>query len=140
MSFFAWGPNSIYSAPSTGGPVTNPTTATLLAEIDFNSSQVSVPAGGKTYGVTWIVGVPATVATFLLDHALSTGVGSTGIRRQIVAPVSSNQTIQLFTKHHIDPPSTANSNVQGQGDRLRVRIGSSFTGSAHATIIAEPLN
>ena len=136
MSFFGWGPNSVESSQL--GLVTNPTTATLLAEVDLNSSMVHVKAGGQTFGVTWILSVPTTVATFLCDHALSTGVASTGIRNQIAAPLSSNQTIQLFTKHHVQSTQQTTA-AAGQGDRFRVRLASSFTGSAGAKIIVEPL-
>lgn len=125
MSFFGWGPNSVESTDL--GVKTSLSTQTLLAEIDLNSSMVSVKAGGQCFGVTWIVGTQTTVATFLLDHALSTGTGSTGLRNQTVVEVSSAQSAQYFTKHQAQP-----------GDRFRVRLASSIV-SANAKIIAEPL-
>ena len=125
MSFFGWGNRSI-SSPSTG-LVPNPTTATLIAEVDLNGSNASIRSGGEAWGVTWIVGTPTTLATFLLDHALSTGTGSTGLRNQTVVEVSSGQSAQYFTKHNVEP-----------GDRFRVRLASSIV-SANAKIIAEPL-
>lgn len=126
MGFFGTGNHAIESTQL--GSVTNPTTQTLLAEIDFNSTMATARSGGEPYQVSWIVGLPATVATFLLDHALSTGTASTGIRNQTVVQVSSNQSGQFVTKHTIQP-----------GDRLRVRVASSFTGSANAKIIADPI-
>ena len=125
MSWFGWGPNSIESTDI--GVKTTLSTQSLLAEVDLNGSNASIMAGGQTWGVTWIVGTPTTLATFLLDHALSTGTGSTGLRNQTVVEVSSGQSAQFFTKHHVFP-----------GDRFRVRLASSIV-SANAKIIAEPL-
>jgi hypothetical protein len=125
VSFFGWGPNSIES--TTIGVQVTVSTQTLLAEVDLNGTNATVKAGGQCWGVTWIVGTPATLATFLLDHALSTGTASTGIRNQTVVEVSSGQSAQFFTKHQALP-----------GDRFRVRLASSIV-SANAKIIAEPL-
>src|SRR3990167_2698676 len=113
MSFFGWGPNSIES--TTKGVQTTLSSQTLLAEVDLNSSMITVPANGRCFGVTWIVGTPSTGAVFLLDHALSTGTASTGIRNQTVVSVSSAQSGQFFTKHQAVA-----------GDRFRVRVASSI--------------
>ena len=76
----------------------------------------------------------STIATFLLDHAISTGVAATGVLNQTVVTVSSGQTGQFFTKHFVDPTDA----VAPQGHRFRVRLQTSVV-SAHAKIIAEPL-
>lgn len=125
MSFFGTGNQSINSTQL--GVVATPTTATLLAEVDLNDTMGHVRAGGEPYGVTWIVGTQTTLATFLLDHALSTGIGSTALREQTVVEVSSGQSGQFFTKHNVQP-----------GDRFRVRVESTVI-AANAKIIAEPL-
>lgn len=131
MSFFASGNRTIES--TTIGVQTTLSTASLLAEVDVNGTNASLYRGGQVWGVTWIVGAPATGATFLLDHALSTGVASTGIVSQTVVSLSSGQTGQYFTKHTLE-----NELAGLQGHRFRVRLASSVV-SAHAKIIAEPL-
>ena len=125
MSWFGWGPNSIES--TTIGVQVTLSTQSLLAEVDLNGTNASVPAGGQVWGVTWIVGTPTTLATFLLDHASSTDTTTSGIRNQTVVECSSGQSAQFFTKHHAR-----------QGDRFRVRLASSIV-SANAKVIAEPL-
>lgn len=126
MSFFATANPTVESTAL--GVTSNPSTATLLAEID--STQMPVIRGGQRMGVTWIVGVQSTLCTFLLEQALSTGLDmSTAGRSQTVVEVSSGQSAQFFTKHTVE-----------QGDRFRVRVNSSFTGGANAKIIAEYLD
>lgn len=128
MSFFGWANRGIESTQR--GLSANPTTGTLIAEVDVNGSNASVIAGGQVWGVTWIVGNLTTVATFLLDHALSTSISDTGIINQTVVVMSSGNSAQFYTKHNLE---STNAN------RFRVRVGSSFTGSVSAKIIAEPL-
>lgn len=125
MSFFGWGNRAIES--TTIGVQTSLSSASLLAEVDLNGSNASIGAGGAAWGVTWIVGTPTTLATFLLDHASSTDVSTGGIKNQTVVEVSSGQSAQFFTKHNVE-----------HGDRFRVRVASSIV-SANAKIIAEPL-
>ena len=125
VSFFAWGNRAIES--TTIGVQATLSSQSLLAEVDLNGTNAFVKSGGEAWGVTWIVGTPTTMATFLLDHALSTGTGSTGLRNQTVVEVSSGQSAQFYTKHNVFA-----------GDRFRVRLASSIV-SANAKIIAEPL-
>lgn len=125
MSFFGWGNRSINS--TTLGLTSNPTTATIVAELV--SSALRIPSGGGPYQVTWIVGAQTTLATFQLEQTLSTGLDmSTAGRDQAVVMVSSGQSAQFVTKHNLE-----------EGDRLRVRMNSSLTGAVAAKIIAEPL-
>ncbi len=131
MSFFATGNRAIES--TTIGVQVTLSTASLLAEVDVNGTNASLYPGGQAWGVSWIVGAPTTGATFLLDHALSTGVASTAIVNQTVVSLSSGQTGQYFTKHNLE---TSQAGLQGH--RFRVRVASSVV-SAHAKIIAEPL-
>lgn len=131
MSFFGWG-NPALRSGDTGsfGLATNPTTATILAEIDFNGTNATILAGGRQFGVTWIVGTLTTNAVFRLEQVQSTALDlaeSTVYRDQITVPVSSAASAQYFTKHTIH-----------RGDRLRVRLNSS-TPNAAAWISAEPM-
>lgn len=127
MSFFGIGNRTINSTQM--GVISTPDTATLLAEVDLNDTMAHVRDGGEPYGVTWIVGSNgSTRTTFLLDQALSTGVGTTAIRDQTVAVVSSASGAQFYTKHNVFP-----------GDRFRVRVASTVD-AANAKIIAEPLS
>lgn len=131
MSWFGVGPNSIES--TTIGVQATLSTATLLAEVDLNGTNASAYGAPQAWGVTWILSAQSTGATFLCDHARSTGVGSTAIISQTVASVSSQASGQYFTKHVVDPNETGL-----QGHRFRVRVASSVA-SAAAKIIAEPL-
>ena len=128
MSYFGIGNRTINSTQM--GVVATPTTSTLLAEIDFNSTMAVVRSGGEPYGVTWIVGSGSgsTITTFLLDQCLSTGIGSTAIVDQTVVQVSSGASAQYYTKHNMEP-----------GHRLRVRVASTVL-AANGKIIAEPLS
>lgn len=127
MSFFGWGNRTVVGAST--GPVSNPTTATLVAEIDCNGTNASVKAGGEPWQVSWIVGTQTTLATFRLEHNLSTGLAQDTASRQVsIVHVSSGQSAQFITKHNVEP-----------GDRFRVRVQSSITASVSATIIGEPL-
>jgi len=126
MSFFGWANRAVES--TTLGVQVTLSTDTLLAEVDLNGTNATVPRNGQVWGVTWILASPTTNAIFLLDHALSTGtLNSTGLRNQTVVAVSSAQSAQFYTKHNVEV-----------GDRFRVRIASSVV-SAAAKIIAEPL-
>ncbi len=132
MSFFGWANRPVNSG-STGvlGPQSNPSTQTLLAELDFNGTNATILPSGAVWGVTWIVGVGTTLGVLNLEHCQSTDLDmtqSTTYRRQVTVHLSSGQSAQFFTKHNIE-----------KGDRLRVRVNSTFTGAASAYISAEPL-
>ena len=128
MSFFGFGNRTIVSTGQTGSTAAM-TTATLLAEIDINSSMATARAGGEPWLVNWIVGAGTTQVIYLLEHTLSTGLDmSTAGREQIPVFLSSGQTAQYVSKHQVFP-----------GDRFRVRVESTVTGRGAATIFAEPL-
>ena len=128
MSFFITVNLSINSAISTA-VISNPSSGTLLAEIDCNDTMSHVRSGGEPWQVTWIVGTQTTLATFRLEHCLSTGLDISTAGRDITyVMVSSGQSAQFVTKHNVEP-----------GDRFRVRVNSTFTGVVAAKIIAEPL-
>lgn len=121
---------------STGdGNVSNPSTASLIAEI--LPAQLAIATQSATAGsgspvamrVTWLVGTnQSTVATFRLEQALSTGLGSTAIRDQTLVATPAGQSAQYVLNYVVQP-----------GDRLRAILNSSLTGTAYAKIQAEPL-
>ena len=119
-----WGNEPINSS---GGLTANPTTASLIAEVDSTALGSTGWAAGKSYQVSWIVGA-STLAVMRLEHCLSTGLGSTAIRDVVYAHTPSGVSPQYVTAHKLEP-----------GDRLRVRVNSSFTGNASAWISAEPM-
>lgn len=133
MSFFGTGNRSVNSTgvivSTGGGYITNPTTATLLAEVDCNDTMAHVNVASEPWQVSWIVGTQTTLATFRLEQALSTGLLMSSAGRDLtVVMVSSGQSAQFVTKHNVLP-----------GDRFRIRVESSFTGGAAGKIVAEPL-
>lgn len=128
MSWFGTGNRTINST-GLGTVTSNPTTGSLIAEIDCNDSLAHVRSGGEPWQVTWIVGTQTTLATFRLEQTLSTGLDmSTAGRDLTIVMASSGQSAQFVTKHNVTP-----------GDRFRVRVESSFTGAVAAKIIAEPM-
>ena len=95
----------------------DPSTATLVAEVTGLIDRV--------YEVRWCVGA-STGALFRLEHALSSGLGSTGIRDQTMVFTASNQSAEYVFAY------------KGEvGDRFRVLVNSSFTGSVAGKISAE---
>ena len=95
----------------------DPTTATLVAEVPGLQDRL--------YEVRWCVGA-STGALFRLEHALSTGLGSTGIRDQVMVFTGSNQSAEYVFSYKAE-----------SGDRFRVLVNSSFTGTVSAKISAE---
>lgn len=129
-----WAPGNRAVGSTQMGVVSNPTTATLLAEIDFNGTMAGCLSGGQSFQATWILGAQTTLAVFLCEHTLSTGLdmstaaASTLTGCQFVVMGSSGQSAQFVTRHKVNP-----------GDRFRVRVNSSFTGGAACYIQAESM-
>lgn len=123
MAWRDWGNPAIYS--TTAQPVSNPSTATLVAEID--STQLGTAhwqAGQKRQClVTWLVGAD-TNATWQFERVESTALASTGQVVYVKTPTA--QTGQYMTSVTLQKNS-----------RLRVRANSTFTASATASITAE---
>lgn len=125
MSWRDWGNQAIKSTELS--VVGNPSSSALLAEIDSTQfGSTSWPAS-KEYLVSWVVGA-SSLASFRLEHCLSTGLGSTAIRDRTVIFSPVGQSGQYVMNYTIEP-----------GDRLRVRVDSTFTGNAFAKITAEPM-
>ncbi len=119
-----WGNRSINS---TSGVAGNPSTSTLLAELDSTRLGTVDFRTGKNFQVSWIVGA-STIATYRLEHCLSTGLGSTAIRDVTLVQVPANQSGQYMLSYKLEP-----------NDRLRVRANAGFTGNGVAKIAAEPM-
>lgn len=119
---------------STQGEATNPTSTVLLAEIT-GLGPSSVTPGFELYEGRVIVGA-STLAVALVEHCLSSGLGSSALRssgsagelgqRVIYTPVMQSGQYMIRLRAFT-------------GDRLRVRLSTTITGTAAATIILEPL-
>jgi hypothetical protein len=112
---------------STQGTQSNPTTATLIAQVSGLASQ--------NYEARILCGC-STLAVFHLEQCLSTGLGSTALREgggylgRRVLRATVGQTGQYVLR------------FKGEsGDLVRLRVGgSTFTADADATIQLEPLS
>lgn len=135
MAEWALGSPPIVQPLSTVVVTANPSTASLIAELEPTSSGLynglypgSSTNAHRNFQVTWICGA-STNATWRLEQCLSTGLDmSTAGRWSMAVITPSNQTAQYTHRLRLTI-----------GDRLRVRVNSSFTGNAAAQIIAEPL-
>lgn len=125
MAYFDWGNAPIHSTDSTA--VSNPSTATLVGELDSTQLASTAWASAKLFRVTWVVGA-STLAVWRLEQALSTALASTSIRDTTFLQTPSAQSGQYMLTYKLEP-----------GDRLRARVNSTFTGTATAKISAEPL-
>ena|SRR3990167_4388659 len=125
MAFYDWGNVPVNS---TQDVASNPTTGVLIAEIVSSQFGGNLAARAGSYRVTWIVGA-STLASFRLEHCLSSGLGSTALRDRTVVWTALNQSAQYVANYRIEP-----------GDRLRVRADPALAAaSAAAKIQAEPL-
>lgn len=132
MGWRDWGSQPVNS---TGGGTagswgfeTNPSTATLVAELD-STQLAQVLSAGALYQVTWIVGA-STNAIWQLEYATSTNLDITATTTKDVTYVQtpSGQSGQYILSYQLK-----------QGARLRARLQSAITGIATAKISAEPL-
>lgn len=118
-----------YSPPvnSTAGQATDPSTSDIVAELD--STQLHTVNHTQLYDVKVWLGC-STVGDFVLEHCLSTGLGSTAIRETTFLRVSPNLTPQYVKRFSLE-----------RGDRIRVRVATAITGSqtAEAKLSAEAL-
>jgi hypothetical protein len=108
---------------STAGIITNPSTSTLIAELD--STNLNTIRNNQLVQVTWILGASTSVI-WQLEQASSTDL-STSVDVTFVQTVS-NQSAQFVLTYPIS-----------KGDRLRARVTTSILGLATAKISAEPL-
>lgn len=125
MAAFDWGSPPIHS---TQGEVATVSTTTLIAEIDSTVLGTAAFRAGqsKVANVTWVVGGSSN-ASFVLEQALSTGIGATGVRKVVGVYAPSMQSGQYVTRHVLE-----------KDDRLRIRCASTLT-IAFGNIICEYL-
>lgn len=129
MAWRDWGstPINSHGGTSTGyGIETNPSSATLIAEID-STQLANVLKGGSLHQVTWVLGA-STNATWMVEQASSTSLSTSAIRDRTYIQTPSNQSGQYILTYKLE-----------KGDRLRARIEGGVTGVATAKISAEPL-
>ncbi len=127
MGEFDWG---IRPIASTAASASNPTTATLVAEVDATAINAAITAGigSLPCQVNWVVGCSAsTTGQFLLEHCLSTGLGSTAIYDQTLVFTPAGQSGQFNRRYLVT-----------NGDLFRVRMASTVTGTVSAKIQVEP--
>ena len=124
MAYFESGNIPIVSTGA--GLTTDPSTATLLAEIDSTQLASILPAG-QPFQVTAVIGA-STNAQWRIEQCLSTGTGSTAIRDLVTILTPTAMSGQYTWKWQLQP-----------GDRIRARVNSSFTATASAKLFAEPL-
>lgn len=124
MSFFLTGNVPINS---TYGSVSNPSTATLLAELDSSNFQIgSSFVVGRTYVVNaWLGG--STGGAWVVESATSTALNASVDR--FLLRTASGQTSQFVMKFRLTAPT----------DRIRVRHESTVTGSFEAKLSAEEI-
>lgn len=112
-----YGNPPIYSTTAASG--TDPSTSALIAQLENLTDDI--------YEVRFGVGA-STAAVWRFEHALSTGLGSTAIRKQIVTFTGTNQTAEYIYTFKAET-----------GDRFRIVPLSSFTGTYGGVIQAEKL-
>jgi len=123
---------------STAGTATNPTTATILAQItstgpSSNGGLNSSLAPLTQAALYLYLGTSTQATEWWVEHCLSTGTGSTalvgnGFQGRTVLVTASGQTSQFVKKYDL-----------AKGEFVRVRIATAFTGTANAKIQAEVL-
>lgn len=124
MSGRNWGNGPIYS--TTAATVSDPSTASLVAELILSTS-IATPF--DNYEVRFGMGA-STSAIWRVEHATSSGLGSTAITKQIVVFTGSNQTAEYVYTFRAAP-----------GERFRIipLIAPSTGNTAAGVIQAEAL-
>ena len=120
MSARNWG--NVPQFSTTAASVNDPSTATLVAELILSTA-----GQPGNYDVRFGVGA-STGAVWRLEHATSSGLGSSAIAQQIIKFTGSNQSAEYVYTFRANP-----------GDRFRAVPASSFTGTAAGVIQAEAL-
>lgn len=126
MSVRNFGNIPIFS--TTAATTSDPTTSALVAELILSTQhaigRTDVP---DTYEVRYTIGA-STGGAWRLEHAISSGLGSTAITQQIVVFTGSNQSAEYVYTHRALP-----------GDRFRIIPLSSLTATAAGKIQAEAI-
>ena len=135
MSFYVPGVSAVNS---TAGTATNPTTATIIAQVTSTGPATNGGLNSSLVAMTQVaayfwLGTSTQATEWWIEHALSTGLGSTGLRGngfqgRTVVITASGQTSQFVKRFDLQ-----------KGDFIRVRIATGFTGTANGAIQAEPI-
>jgi hypothetical protein len=129
MSYYDYGNPSVNS--TNAAFVADPSTATLVAELDSTQlgTQHFATQQTRDYRITVILGSNAsTNAAWLVEHAISTGLGSTALVTQFGAFSPAGQSAQYVWQWRLQ-----------QNSRIRCRVNSSLSGLVSANLQAEPL-
>jgi hypothetical protein len=126
MSYFLPGARTVSSTDTTA---TNPTTTTIICYV--TSTGASTAGGlGMEYEsdvlVNAYLGTSTQATVWWVDHALSSGLGSTAIKDQTRLVTASGQTSQFQLRYRL-----------AKGDLIRVRVSAAFTGTADAKLKVE---
>lgn len=134
MALYEWGGPAVSSTGA--GTAANPSTATLVAEID--STQLRVLTGSSVAGGVGAHGVPvrltailggSTICDWRIEQVLSTGLDmSTAGRLSVPLLTPTGQSGQYVVSLMLEA-----------GDRIRARLNSSITGTANAFLQVDPL-
>ena len=127
MAVHDWGNQVVHSTGA--NTASNPSTATLVAEIDSTQLRgvTGTPGRRVPCRLTAIIG-GSTTCDWRIEQARSTGLGSSAIRQVVPILTPTGQSGQYVVGLTIEP-----------GDRVRARLNSSFTGTANAFLQIEPL-
>src|SRR6185503_3667262 len=109
---------------TTAATASNPDTAALVAELILSTAS---KVDADNYEVRYTIGA-STGGVWRLEHAISSGLGSTAITQQIVVFTGSNQSAEYVYTHRAAP-----------GDRFRIVPLSSMTATAAGKIQAEAI-
>lgn len=126
MSFYAYGNKPIHST-SVAQPVSNPSTATLCAEIDSTQLGTAFLKAGdsRDFRTTWIIGGDTSL-TWQLEQTNSTALSASS--NSVFVKTPTGQSGQFVFNMTL-----------GQNDRLRARLQSTATTSVVAYIQAEAM-
>ncbi len=124
MSFYVPGAKSVTSTQTSAS---NPTTATIIASLP--SSRFTHTT--RTADVAaWVYLGADTSAWWWIEHCVSSGLGSTAISNAVRVRTVTGGSGQFCVRFPLAAPT----------DFIRVRLGSTFTGTADATIQGEEIS
>lgn len=127
MAFFLAGNVPVNS---TFAPVTDPSSAALIAELDSSNFRLTTGSPAeRMYGVNIYLG-GSTGALWVVEHAVSTGVSSTSFADRVFLRTASGQTSQFVV----------NFRLTARTDRIRVRIPSTLSGTFDAKLSAQEIS
>jgi hypothetical protein len=135
----SWYLPGVSAVNSTAGAATNPTTATIIAQVGPSTGAVSSGCFNQS-SKNAMIQVAAyfylggsTTLEWWIEHCLSTGLGSTALRGN----ASQGRTI-VYTGTGLTSQFVQKFDLV-RGDFIRLRVGAGVTASAAGKIQAEPI-